>query len=77
MPSGSELATEQQPKRKPASLSIVGQERPYTALRGDSPMTAPLTWERDKNDTTPRALRSLSKIIDGGLCHRCGSCVGI
>ncbi len=25
----------------------------------------------------PRALRSLAQIIDGGLCHRCGSCVGI
>lgn len=25
----------------------------------------------------PRALRSLAQIVDGGLCHRCGSCVGI
>ena len=25
----------------------------------------------------PRTLKSLSRIIDGGLCHRCGSCVGI
>jgi len=25
----------------------------------------------------PRALRSLARIIDDGLCHRCGSCVGI
>ncbi len=25
----------------------------------------------------PRALRALAKIVDGGLCHRCGSCVGI
>lgn len=25
----------------------------------------------------PRALRSLSQIINNGLCHRCGSCVGI
>lgn len=28
-------------------------------------------------DQQPRALRSLARIIDGGLCHRCGSCVGI
>lgn len=28
-------------------------------------------------DQPPRALRSLSQIIDGGLCHRCGSCIGI
>jgi len=26
---------------------------------------------------SPRALRSLAKIVDDGLCHRCGSCVGI
>lgn len=25
----------------------------------------------------PRALRALARIVDGGLCHRCGSCVGI
>jgi coenzyme F420 hydrogenase subunit beta len=25
----------------------------------------------------PRALKSLAQIIDNGLCHRCGSCVGI
>lgn len=25
----------------------------------------------------PRALKTLSKIIDGDLCHRCGTCVGI
>jgi coenzyme F420 hydrogenase subunit beta len=30
------------------------------------------------NDTSqPRALRSLARIVAGGLCHRCGSCVGI
>jgi coenzyme F420 hydrogenase subunit beta len=36
-----------------------------------------LSWNSDRDDQTPRALRSLAKIIDGGLCHRCGSCVGI
>ncbi len=78
MASSGEIAAEApQQRRKPLSLSIVGQAAPYTALRGESPMTAPLSWENDKNDQTPRALRSLSKIIDGGLCHRCGSCVGI
>jgi coenzyme F420 hydrogenase subunit beta len=25
----------------------------------------------------PRALRALSKIVNGGLCHRCGTCIGI
>lgn len=25
----------------------------------------------------PRALRSLARIIDAGLCHRCGTCIGI
>lgn len=25
----------------------------------------------------PRALKSLARIVDGDLCHRCGSCVGI
>lgn len=34
-------------------------------------------WTRDHNDETPRALRSLARIVDGGLCHRCGSCIGI
>jgi len=25
----------------------------------------------------PRALKSLARIVDQGLCHRCGSCIGI
>lgn len=46
-------------------------------LRDGGPFVRSLDWESDRNSTTPRALRSLGKIIDGGLCHRCGSCVGI
>lgn len=46
-------------------------------LRGNTPFLSQLDWEREGSDTQPRALRGLSRIIDGGLCHRCGSCVGI
>jgi coenzyme F420 hydrogenase subunit beta len=66
-----------QARKKSASLSIVGQDAGRITLRQSGPMVDPLTWAEDQNNQTPRALRSLSKIIDGGLCHRCGSCVGI
>ncbi|NMC62288.1 MAG: 4Fe-4S dicluster domain-containing protein, partial [SAR324 cluster bacterium] len=46
-------------------------------LRGNSPFRENLEWEQSKNTTQPRALRALSQIIQNGLCHRCGSCVGI
>ncbi len=60
------------------SLAVVGEGSPSCIpLRTSGPMIAPLDWERDRSNGTPRALRSLAKIIDGGLCHRCGSCVGI
>src|SRR4051794_38199935 len=64
-------------RRKSASLHIVQDPLPYTPLRDKGPFIEPLEWERDRDSKTPRALRSLAKIIDGGLCHRCGSCVGI
>jgi len=54
------------------SLKILDNEQ---SLNGESPFLKPL--KKDNNAEHPRALRSLSKIIDGGLCHRCGSCVGI
>ncbi len=38
---------------------------------------APMRWPVAEASDPPRALRSLAKIVDGGLCHRCGSCVGI
>lgn len=47
------------------------------SLRNGSPFRAPLSFPRDDGDTSPRALRSLATIIEDGLCHRCGSCVGI
>lgn len=62
----------------------------YNALRilPDSPSLfhQKLNWSQTSPDlqsdkqspaTSPRALRSLARIVDGGLCHRCGSCVGI
>jgi len=63
--------------RSKESLRIVpsGDGRP--TLRDGGAFVTPLDWNRDGDDNTPRALRSLGKIIDGGLCHRCGSCVGI
>jgi coenzyme F420 hydrogenase subunit beta len=48
-----------------------------TDIRGRGPISAALAWETDSQDKTPRALRALSQIINSGLCHRCGSCVGI
>jgi coenzyme F420 hydrogenase subunit beta len=51
-------------------------------LRGnDSPFRRTPLWVANTTNRTltdqPRALRSLSQIINDGLCHRCGSCVGI
>lgn len=63
--------------RGKASLRVIQGETSVTALRGSGPFVEPLTWKDDKDNQTPRALRSLSKIVDGGLCHRCGSCIGI
>jgi coenzyme F420 hydrogenase subunit beta len=34
-------------------------------------------WPPEESKELPRALNALSRIVDGGLCHRCGSCVGI
>lgn len=47
------------------------------ALRGQSPFLEEQQWSTPFDNSQPRALRSLSRIIDNGLCHRCGSCVGI
>lgn len=60
-----------------SSLRILPDAPPPTPLRDTGPFVARLDWNKDKDNKTPRALRSLSKIIDGGLCHRCGSCIGI
>jgi coenzyme F420 hydrogenase subunit beta len=56
------------------SLRILPNE---SALRGQSPFLQPFSWPQDEASEAPRALRALSRIIDGGLCHRCGSCIGI
>lgn len=64
-------------KRGSKRLKIISQNNQQTSLRKDSPFTRGLTWREDQNTLTPRALRSLGKIVDGGLCHRCGTCVGI
>ncbi|MCI5064433.1 Coenzyme F420 hydrogenase/dehydrogenase, beta subunit C-terminal domain [bacterium] len=55
-------------------LPILPEEN---SLRVSSPFQGELTWPPQKEDEQPRALRALSRIVDGGLCHRCGSCVGI
>ncbi|HMO19142.1 MAG TPA: Coenzyme F420 hydrogenase/dehydrogenase, beta subunit C-terminal domain [Oligoflexia bacterium] len=57
-------------------------------LRGKGRLKVVSTWSggkngsgdllvSEKNENTPRALRTLSQIIENDLCHRCGSCVGI
>lgn len=60
---------------KARSLAILPEEAP---LRRSGPFVEEMRWEaRKENIEAPRALRSLGAIVDGGLCHRCGSCVGI
>lgn len=46
-------------------------------LRGRSPFLSQLEMPATEHNDPPRALRGLARIIEGGLCHRCGSCVGI
>lgn len=46
-------------------------------LRKKGLLVLPLDESVPPDQEPPRALRSLAQIIDGGLCHRCGSCVGI
>jgi coenzyme F420 hydrogenase subunit beta len=60
-----------------ASLRILPDPASQPTLRGKGQFAKPLSWDNDREDKTPRALRSLARIVDGGLCHRCGSCVGI
>ena len=57
-----------------SSLRILSNEQ---NLRTDSELGRQLHWPTDTDNNHPRALRSLSRIISDGLCHRCGSCVGI
>lgn len=46
-------------------------------LRRGGALLDQLSAPTDPGASAPRALRSLARIVDGGLCHRCGSCVGI
>lgn len=61
-------------------LKILPQQ---SKLRGQNPFNEPLAYPSAESNNpsatneAPRALRSLTHIIDGGLCHRCGTCVGI
>lgn len=56
------------------ALRIVSDAAP---LRAAGPLVEGLTWEAGGAVDLPRALRGLARIVDSGLCHRCGSCVGI
>ncbi len=67
--------TSSSPKKR--SLPIIPDTDSAPTLRTPGEFVRSLDWSSDRDDTTPRALRSLAKIVDGGLCHRCGSCVGI
>jgi coenzyme F420 hydrogenase subunit beta len=58
----------------PSSLKILPETAP---LRGGAPLSPFLTTQLNDDEKQPRALRGLARIIDGGLCHRCGSCVGL
>lgn len=64
-------------QKRPQSLRILPAGDDSGTLRNVSQFTKGLDWDKDRDSITPRALRSLGKIVDGGLCHRCGSCVGI
>lgn len=59
---------------KKSSLRILPEQ---SALRREGPFLQPLDWSDRDQASAPRALRGLARIIDGGLCHRCGSCIGI
>src|SRR5262245_56703727 len=56
------------------SLAILPEQ---VTLRKGGGFQAPLAWPPAENNDQPRALRGLARIVDGGLCHRCGSCIGI
>lgn len=58
---------------RPKSLNILPEDN---SLRAPGPFRKRSNWGEDV-ESQPRALRGLARIVDGGLCHRCGSCVGI
>lgn len=58
----------------PQSLKILPEEEP---LRSPSTFLEGTEWPPQDESDPPRALKGLARIVDGGLCHRCGSCIGI
>ncbi|MCB0335199.1 MAG: Coenzyme F420 hydrogenase/dehydrogenase, beta subunit C-terminal domain [Bdellovibrionales bacterium] len=56
------------------SLTILSNQAP---LRSAGPFLDVMDLPADGEQGPPRALRGLARIIEDGLCHRCGSCVGI
>ena len=70
-----EAATRTTPADRGATLLRILPEE--SALRGESPFLETARWPPENATDPPRALRGLANIVDGGLCHRCGSCVGI
>jgi coenzyme F420 hydrogenase subunit beta len=67
------------PRKSPRLLSVLPEQAPLrrTPFQPLSPFLTPLEGSPAETPPLPRALRSLAHIVDGGLCHRCGSCVGI
>ncbi|MEZ4753143.1 MAG: Coenzyme F420 hydrogenase/dehydrogenase, beta subunit C-terminal domain [Bdellovibrionota bacterium] len=59
---------------KSTLLNILPEE---SALRDGGAFLDTMNWPPSNETDPPRALRGLAQIVDGGLCHRCGSCVGI
>jgi coenzyme F420 hydrogenase subunit beta len=71
---------EKQQERSKTSLTILPDKAPLRSKRGvpsQGPFLDPVEWPPASENEVPRALRGLARIVDGGLCHRCGSCVGI
>jgi len=61
-------------RKEKRSLTILPNEAP---LRGGGPFLDLQHWPPTEESEVPRTLRGLARIVDGGLCHRCGTCVGI
>jgi coenzyme F420 hydrogenase subunit beta len=46
-------------------------------LKKSGSLVQPFKWPMEPASDPPRALKTLARIVDNGLCHRCGSCIGI
>lgn len=60
-----------------ASYKSFRHKFPIIPLRESGELVEPISAPLNSELEPPRALKSLAKIIDGDLCHRCGTCVGI